>query len=567
MNSQTDQQLLQDYAGHGSEPAFAELVRRRVDFVYSAALRMVRDAHQAEDVTQGVFIALAQNARQLSDRPVLSGWLHRTAQNLAANVVRSDVRRRVREQEAAAMNELLSSTPDESWEEIAPQLDAALGALSEADRDVLLLRYFERQSAQQMALTLGISDEAAQKRVNRAVERLREYFSQRNVTIGASGIVMLLAANAVQAAPAELAATSTAAAVLAGTALHTSTAIAATKTIAMTILQKTLITATLVTVAGAGIYEARQNSQLRDQVETLQQQQEPWADQMAQLQAENKRLSNAVADAKDRKALSQAQFAELLKLRGQTGQARTAMQDLAKLQKSAAQQNNAMPAYFTNAMAQGLAMAETFQKKAALAKLERMRTQLHLTDDQAQAVSDIMMKKIEANSQQTLSALQSGQLVPPQGQPALLDEEAAFKALLTPDQLAAYPDFQQSELVASAKSSTQADLTLMAGEMDLSPEQQDKVKSVLYQLNLNQASAPQDKDALAQARASGNYADVMNLQIDAQKQTLENKLQALDGILTPDQLNTYKQKQLDMLDMEASAMKILVPQATNTVAQ
>src|SRR6266487_5692494 len=118
MNSLTDQQLLLDYAEHRSEDAFAELVRRHVDFVYSAALRMVRDTHLAEDVTQGVFVALARSAGQLAERPVLSGWLHRTAQNLAANVVRSDVRRRAREQEAAAMNELLATEPDALWEHI-----------------------------------------------------------------------------------------------------------------------------------------------------------------------------------------------------------------------------------------------------------------------------------------------------------------------------------------------------------------------------------------------------------------------------------------------------------------
>jgi DNA-directed RNA polymerase specialized sigma24 family protein len=104
VNSLTDQQLLGDYADRRSEGAFAELVRRDVDLVYSAALRMVCDPHLAEDVSQGVFLALAQNARQLTDRAVLSGWLHRTAQNLAAKAVRSDVRRRAREQEAVAMN-------------------------------------------------------------------------------------------------------------------------------------------------------------------------------------------------------------------------------------------------------------------------------------------------------------------------------------------------------------------------------------------------------------------------------------------------------------------------------
>ena len=177
MNSQSDQQLLQDYAGGRSEAAFAELVRRHVDLVYSAALRMVRDVHLAEDVTQGVFVALAQNARQLTDRPVLSGWLHRTAQNLAAKTVRTDVRRRAREQEAVAMNELFAAEPDATWEHIAPHLDAALAELNETDRDALMLRYFERKSAHEMAQRLGVSDEAAQRRVSRAVERLREFFA------------------------------------------------------------------------------------------------------------------------------------------------------------------------------------------------------------------------------------------------------------------------------------------------------------------------------------------------------------------------------------------------------
>src|SRR5580765_3966057 len=150
MNSLTDQQLLLEYTGHRSEAAFAELVRRHIDFVYSAALRMVRDPHLAEDVTQAVFVALSQQARHLTDRPVLSGWLHRTSQNLAAKTIRSDVRRRAREKEAMAMNELLSIEPDATWEQIAPHLDPALGQLSEPDRDAVLLRYFQRQSAREM---------------------------------------------------------------------------------------------------------------------------------------------------------------------------------------------------------------------------------------------------------------------------------------------------------------------------------------------------------------------------------------------------------------------------------
>jgi RNA polymerase sigma factor (sigma-70 family) len=310
---------LRDYTERRSEPAFAELVRRHVDFVYSAALRMVRDAHLAEDVTQGAFVALAQNARQLMDRPVLSGWLHRTAQNLAANTVRSDVRRRAREQEVAAMNELLAPEPDTVWEHIAPLLDAALGELNEADRDALLLRYFERKSAPEMAEILSVSEDAAQKRVSRAVERLREFFSKRNVTIGASGLVVLISANAVQSAPLGLAVTISTAAALTGTAVKTSTMLAATKTVAMTTLPKTLITATVAVLAGAGVYEARQASQLREQVQTLQQQQAPLAQQILQLQRERDAGTNRLASllAENEQLKSNENTAELLKLRAE----------------------------------------------------------------------------------------------------------------------------------------------------------------------------------------------------------------------------------------------------------
>src|ERR1017187_7865906 len=122
-----------------------------------------------------------------------------------------------------------------------------------------------------MAQTLGTSEDAAQKRVSRAVERLREFFAKRGVTVGASGLALLISSNAVQSAPVGLAATISAA--LAGTAISTSTVIAATKTIAMTTLQKIIVTATVATLAGAGIYEAHQNAKLREQNQSLEQQQ------------------------------------------------------------------------------------------------------------------------------------------------------------------------------------------------------------------------------------------------------------------------------------------------------
>ena len=319
MNELSDQQLLRDYAKCHSDAAFAELVRRHVDLVYSAALRMVCEAHSAKDVTQAVFVALAQNAPQLTNHPVLSGWLHCTARNLAAKAVRGDVRRRAREQEAAAMSELLANESDAPWERIAPHLDAALGELSEADRDALLLRYFERKSAREMAQTLGISDEAAQKRVNRAVERLREFFAQRGVTVGASGLVVVISANAVQAAPVGLTITISTAAALAGTTIATTAIATVTKTIAMTTFQKIIVTAAFISAVGVAFYEARQVASLREENRSLQQQHAPLAAQIEQLQRNRDAATRQIAALTDKLASTNKSPSEILKLRGQVG--------------------------------------------------------------------------------------------------------------------------------------------------------------------------------------------------------------------------------------------------------
>jgi RNA polymerase sigma factor (sigma-70 family) len=317
VNDQTDQQLLQAYAERQSEAAFAAIVHRYVDLVYSAALRLCYDPHAAKDVTQGVFVALAQNAHELTDRPALVGWLHGTARNLASKVIRSDVRRRVREQEAAVMNELLSASPDASWEHIAPHLDEALGELNEPDRDAVLLRYFKNHDLRTIGATLGISDDAAQKRVSRAVERLREFFAKRGVTVGASGLAVVISANAVQAAPVGLALTISAAAVLAGTTLATTATVTASKAIAMTAIQKTIVTATIAVLAGVGIYEARQASTLRNQVQTLQQQQAPLEEQLQQLQVERDDASNQIAVLRADIERLNRNTPELLRLRNQ----------------------------------------------------------------------------------------------------------------------------------------------------------------------------------------------------------------------------------------------------------
>jgi RNA polymerase sigma factor (sigma-70 family) len=336
VNDQSDQQLLCAYAERQSEAAFAVLVQRYVDLVHSAAFRMVCDAHAARDVTQSVFVVLAQNARQLTDRPALAGWLHNTARNLAVKAIRSDVRRRAREQEAAVMNELLSANPDTSWEHIAPYLDDALGELSEPDRDAVLLRYFNNQDLRAVGATLGISDDAAQKRVSRAVERLREFFVKRGVTVGASGLAVVISANAVQAAPMGLALTISTAAALTGTTLATTATVTATKAIAMTAIQKTIVSATIAVLAGAGIYEARQASQLREQVQTLQQKQAPLIGQVAQIASERDNLARQIASLREDNDRVKQTTAELVRLRGEVARLRSDAQAMAQLKSAEA---------------------------------------------------------------------------------------------------------------------------------------------------------------------------------------------------------------------------------------
>jgi RNA polymerase sigma factor (sigma-70 family) len=258
VNDSSDQLLLQDYAENRSEAAFAELVRRFVDFVYSAAIRMVRDEHAAQDVTQSVFVALARNARNLAGRHVLSGWLHRTARNLASNAIRSDVRRRAREQQAAAMNESVSGEFAALWEQIAPQLDAALAMLSQNDHDALLLRYFQNKSMREVAEVLRTTENAAQKRVNRAVERLRKILARHGVLAGTGDLAVSISAHAVQSAPAGIASASSSAVLLASAASKIETT-----TKGFMILQKAVAITAVAAAVGTALYAFHLQNEIR----------------------------------------------------------------------------------------------------------------------------------------------------------------------------------------------------------------------------------------------------------------------------------------------------------------
>lgn len=337
MHDQSDAQLLRDYAERGVEGAFAEIVARHTDLVYSAALRQVYSSDLARDVTQSVFTDLARKARSgslnLSSEANLVGWLYRGTRFAARDLNRNETRRTQRERQAM---EQLHPTPEAQpdWEQLRPVLDDAMAELDDTDRDAVLLRYFKNHDLRTVGATLGISDDAAQKRVSRAVERLREIFAKRGITASASGLAVVISANAVQAAPAGLALTVSAAATLVGTTLATTATVTATKAIAMTALQKTIVTATVAVLAGVGIYEARQGAQLQEQVQTLQEQQAPLAEQVQKLQREGESAAQRIAALREDNDRLNRNTGELLRLRGVVAQLRKDSQDLANLKTS-----------------------------------------------------------------------------------------------------------------------------------------------------------------------------------------------------------------------------------------
>ncbi len=254
-----DSALLKEYVEHGSEEAFAALVARHVDKVYSIARRHTLHAHQAEEITQAVFVILARKAGQLNERVILSGWLCRTARLAAVSFLRGEIRRTRREQEAH-MQGLLNESDSAVWPQIAPLLDAAMAGLSRADHDAVALRFFDGKSMKEIGAALGASEDAVKMRVNRAVEKLRAFFTRRGIVCSAAALTAAISANAVQAAPIGLAISVSTAAALSGTALATTATTTSSQVAALMTAPKGFVAgaAALAVVTGVTLYLIQQ---------------------------------------------------------------------------------------------------------------------------------------------------------------------------------------------------------------------------------------------------------------------------------------------------------------------
>ena len=214
-----DMDLLREFARNASEEAFAAIVSRHVDLVFSVARRRVLDFHTAEEVTQAVFVLLARKAGQLGSDTILSAWLCRTAHYVSGDALKTRRRRLEREQLLAMEQPAEPSVEDPGiWDAISPLLDEVLSELGEKDHCAIVLRYFEGMDMRQVGLQLGVSETAARTRVCRATERLRRGFQRRGIAATAAALGLAISSHSVVAAPASLGATVTAGA-LHGTAL------------------------------------------------------------------------------------------------------------------------------------------------------------------------------------------------------------------------------------------------------------------------------------------------------------------------------------------------------------
>jgi RNA polymerase sigma factor (sigma-70 family) len=287
-----DAELLRRYATDRSEAAFAELVQRHLALVYSVARRQVEpDRHLAEDVAQKVFADLARKADSLSRHPVLTGWLYCSTRFTAIDLVRSERRRRTREQEAQAMQEIMNDSGGEpETEKLRPVLDQAMSELAERDRDAVMLRFFEARPFAEIAAKFRLTEDAARRRVERALEKLRLQLARRGITSTTAALATVLAGQAGVGTPSGLAATVTGGALVgAGATTAVATFFGAAK--------MQLALAGVALVAGGGGLAWQRQANDRWQREIAADQTAPQ--EVAALREENRRLAESAAEARN----------------------------------------------------------------------------------------------------------------------------------------------------------------------------------------------------------------------------------------------------------------------------
>ena len=512
-----NQTLLAQYARTGSEAAFRELVACYVDLVHSAAVRLVNgDTHLAEDVAQTVFADLARMARTLPAGVMLGGWLHRHTCFVASKTMRSERRRVARERQAVEMN----ATEDHSaanLAQVAPMLDDAINELGAEDRAAVLLRYFEQRDFRAVGAALGSNEDAARKRVERALGKLESLLKRRGVALSATALGSALAAQAVSAAPAGLAASISTVA-LAGAAAGGGTVLTLLQIMSMTKLKVGAISAiVLVGVTIPWVMQHRTQAALHAASELLRQQSE----QIQQLTADNEQLSSRMAPAVSPPPSSNGSSTELLRLRGEVGRLR---QDTAA-EKAAAVARASAPSVLGGVTADPeMRKAIRGQQKMAMTMIYKdFANRLKLAPEAAEKLHELHAEHVMENIDRITEALRGGKTDAEVNQ-IFASQDAALlekaQALLGAESVGQYQEYTRN--LGSLLTAEQ-----FKGQLTGEKAERDEKSRQLYELMLAET-----QQTLANAGLPSDFQTVPNLNFRniASEAQAEKNLMLLDGI-------------------------------------
>jgi RNA polymerase sigma factor (sigma-70 family) len=308
-----DSDLVGSYAREGSDSAFRALVTRHVDLVFATALRQVGNRGAAEEITQNVFIALARKAPGLTGFDTIGGWLYRTTILESRARIRADLRRRQREEKAAELAEIPSESSS-LFDAMLPLLDEGLLSLRENDRVALISRYIEERPLRDVGSALGVDEDAARKRVSRALDRLARFFQKHGFALpGTAGAAALLA-HATQAAPATLAAASAEAALAAGGA---ATGVNLLLLNLMTLSKTKTAIACLLLAATPLVWQRSTQGHLAEQQALIENDLKTQQETLVNLEAQQTQLNQAILRASTERFGAEAKSAELKKRREQ----------------------------------------------------------------------------------------------------------------------------------------------------------------------------------------------------------------------------------------------------------